>query len=73
MLIGKHVLPASQKELGFNTEDQAEEQANTVAYALYKRWGNEGLTKEALLQDPQLQRVYASVHAITSNTDSKAW
>ena len=51
-LIGKNVIPASQKELGFDVEDQAKEQANAIAYALYKRWASEDLTEQALIKNP---------------------
>ncbi|PWQ98631.1 S1 family peptidase [Leucothrix pacifica] len=52
-LVGQHVIPASQKELGFDFEDAAEDQANSVAYAIYKKWGNEGLSKNSLKNSPQ--------------------
>ncbi|HFD86132.1 MAG TPA: hypothetical protein ENJ35_00470 [Gammaproteobacteria bacterium] len=52
-LIGKNVLPASQRELGFGVKDQAMEQAHAVAYALYKRWGGENLTEQVLMDNPE--------------------
>lgn len=52
-LVGQHVLAASPKELGFNHEEPAEDQANCVAHAIYKNWGNEGLSRDSLKKTPQ--------------------
>lgn len=60
-LIGRHVLPSSQTELGFDSPPFSEEQARVIAYFLYKRWGNESMSKTALEANP---RRYDSANTI---------